>query len=154
MITAAEFRLQAGAGCDDRDTFIPNFFAGIDRLNRNRIMGGKRIRDTVAHLRYIPSALMHDFLNTDYYQSYEESWYSDLGLSPWTQDVCNRVHEYAEDGGDGRTHREVIDLQRDAVNAAGDDGELWEPLADRLVCYLDDVEDWHHRSGTLDDVIG
>ena len=152
MIPSDEFRLQAGAGTDNRDTFGPNFLAGIDRLNRDKRIGS--VRGIVARLRHLPSALMHDFLNTDYYQDYEESWYGDLGLSPWTQDTCDRVHEYATDGGDGRTHGEVIDLERRAVDCAADDGILWEPLADRLVCYLDDVETWHQENGSLDEIIG
>ena len=100
------------------------------------------------------SELVHEFLNGEYYQAYEESYYGDLGINPWDRDVCDRVHEYAKEGGDGRTHAEVIKLQQDAVKAAECDEEIDETKAAIMLAYLDTVWDYHIQHETIDDIIG
>jgi hypothetical protein len=95
-----------------------------------------------------------EFLNSEYYQAYEESWYGDLGINPWDRDVCQRVEEYAVDGGDGRTHAEVLELQKEAIKAAERDEEIDETKAAIMLGVVDECWDWHLENESLDQVIG
>ena len=112
------------------------------------------VQESARTLKHLPSDLMREFQESRYYQEYEESWYSHLGLTPWDQAVCGRVHEAAEHGADGRTHQESIELDRDAIRDAVSDGVLWEDLGDMLEEYMNDVEVWHEKNGSLHTEIG
>jgi hypothetical protein len=79
-------------------------------------------------------------------------------------DRAERIHEAAEDGGDGSTHQEHIDdwrefaeiLHREASRRAESDEEATRIDADydALVEDIDRSEKWHVDNGTINEEVG
>lgn len=99
---------------------------------------------------------LEDFYNSEYFQAYEESFISGLGYSacPEKREMCNRIHEAAECGGEGRTHWEIIELWREALKACERDGLITERTFTKIGMEIDDCETWHCENGSIDNVIG
>jgi len=79
---------------------------------------------------------LDDFIRSDYFMAYEESYFSNLVCSPWNKDILDRIEKAAENGSDGRTHGEILDLWQDAIND----------------CYLDDMVNWDIKEGIIDEI--
>jgi hypothetical protein len=120
--------------------------------NRGRTVVLKGVKNAVAPLKYLPNKAMGDFLNSEYYQAYEESWHSDIGFS--NPALAESIQDAAQYGCDGRTHADCIQLQIDAIRAAENDDEMWEEEVEFLLDFLSGVWDWHVEHGTIDDMIG
>jgi hypothetical protein len=69
-------------------------------------------------------------------------------------DRANRCYAAAEDGGDGKTHSEVIDDWRDAFGYYQDDFEVPDWFDSAVRANFNLTELWHHFNGSLFEVIG
>lgn len=92
---------------------------------------------------------LDDFIRSDYFAMYEESWCSNLVCSFWNNDIVDRIEKAAEFGSDGRTHQEVIDLWRDAVMDCERDDVIAESIRDSIIVEIDSCELWHENNGSL-----
>lgn len=72
---------------------------------------------------------------------------------------AERIHEYAESGGDGSTHAEHIEDWREFADMlfrslSWDEREEIEPAYDALMAEIDACEAWHQKNGSLHEMIG
>ena len=96
---------------------------------------------------------LHEFLQTDYWQSFEASVTgNDLFISD--PERAERIYDAAQDGGDGSTHAEHIQDWRDCLEAAERDEKIQEHDLTALRAEIDKCEAWHSANGSLDQVIG
>jgi len=110
---------------------------------------------------------LHDLVNSEEYQSYiSDKLGNDLFLSD--PDRADRLQKFAEEGGDGSTHSEVIDDQKEFLNSLKifdpdfDDFDdiddikrydLKKSIYDFLLRELKDVKQWHEKNGSLYEII-
>jgi hypothetical protein len=88
-------------------------------------------------------------LNSDAYQSFiSDRLGNDLFL--YDPERADRIYEYAENGCEGSTHAEIIEDWRDFVSCCN----LPEKCKEPLLKEINDVEQWHEKNGSLDDIIG
>ena len=87
------------------------------------------------------------FCDSGYFQSYEESYFSNLPLS--NPDLFDECMKCAESGSDGRTHSDVIDLWREAWEDFCKDKNLDDTIRLRMIKEIDDCENWHEKNGSL-----
>ena len=91
---------------------------------------------------------LDDFINSEYFETYEESWYSNLVCSPWNNDLIERIHEAAEDGSDGRTNEEVMELWQESLDDCYDDVVSYDTKKN-ITVEIKDCVLWHEKNGSL-----
>jgi len=92
---------------------------------------------------------LNDFLNSDYFQNYEHDFFNTNIYFMYDNKTIDRIFEAREDGCDGRTHFEVIDLWRDSIDCAWHDDVVTEKEYDDVVAEINKCELWHCENGSL-----
>lgn len=90
-----------------------------------------------------------EMIDSPDYQTFESD---KLGNDLFIDDPerADRLYEYAEEGGNGSTHAEVIQDWRDFLDIADYPDEVY----DHILVEIDVCEDWHEQNGSLWEVIG
>ena len=100
--------------------------------------------------------LLDWFIRSRYFETWQESHLgNDLFISD--PERADRIHEHAEDGGDGSTHAEIIDDWRETwSDYLRDRNGLTEVerVETAVNLAIDAVEGYHLGAGTLWQVIG
>ena len=97
---------------------------------------------------------LDDFIRSDYFESYEESWRSNLFCSSFNNDLIDRIEKAAEFGSDGRTHSEVLELWQEAVNCCHDDDVISWDIKESIIIEICDCILWHSENGSLHEELG
>ena len=95
---------------------------------------------------------LDDFYRSDYFEAWDAENRSCGGCGIILSDPerFDRIYEAAEDGGEGSTHREIIQDWRDALRYA----PVSDTVKDKIEAEIDECEDWHIKNGSIDEVIG
>ena len=94
------------------------------------------------------------FIRSNYVSNWTSEKDSDFINEP---ERAERCASYAIEGGDGKTHAEVIEDWRESFRAWIRDRRMWqepERFIAAVEAHFDDVEQWHYENGSLWQVIG
>ena len=86
------------------------------------------------------------FIRSDYVSNWTSEKDSDFINEP---NRAARCYDAAEDGGDGKTHAEVIEDWRESFRAWIRDRHMWmepERFVTAVEAHFDDVENWHGKT--------
>jgi hypothetical protein len=110
---------------------------------------------------------LDDMVNSREYQAYlSDKLGNDLFIND--PDRADRIHNAAENGDDGSTHREVIEDQREFLDMLvvldpedfdqeendRNSYDITQEVYDRISKELDEVEQWHVDHKTIDNQVG
>lgn len=96
----------------------------------------------------IRNLTLRDMIQSEEYQAYEADRLRNY-LAFSNPKLYGRIMEYAETGGNGRTHGEVIEGWRDYLKTV----RLPERVRDRLEAEIDETEEWHINNKSIDTII-
>lgn len=97
---------------------------------------------------------LNDFLETEYWQNWDESNRNNLQFSFSGHDRALRITEAAIDGCEGSTHREVIQDWIDCLDDRDADLELGPLTVQRLMIEAESTQKWFEENESIDEIIG
>lgn len=100
---------------------------------------------------------LDDFLQTDYWQMWDERNRDDMGLSPPgtpRRKRYERIMEAAADGAEGSTHREVIEDWIECLDQRDADLEFGPFTVQRLMMEAENTLSWFEEREEADEIIG
>ena len=96
---------------------------------------------------------LSDFLETEYWQSWDINNRESLSYQTDTQDRARRIDEASEHGLEGSTHGEVIQDWLDCLDDRDADLEFGPLTVQRLMIEAENVRTWHEDNGSIDEQI-
>ena len=99
---------------------------------------------------------LNDFLETEYWQNWNENNRSNLAFSWARTDRMRyeRIEKWSQDGCEGSTHGEVIEDWLACLDDRDADLEFGPLTVQRLMIEAERTRDWFEEQGTINDQIG
>jgi len=96
---------------------------------------------------------LNDFLESEYWQQWDESNRNNLPFHYDGHDRARRIEEAAEYGGEGSTHGEVIDDWIKCLEEREADLEFGPFTVQRLMMEAEHIQEWFEKEGRLNELV-